>query len=227
MTDPAAVLDTRIGSGRPARREAVTRCECGLRDGQASPTTPQPPVHPDGRRRCRDGYVTAWSCDDPQPNASVLNYWPGAVRANSALLPLSAGGEVCLNSVSYDGTPVSLIADAVGFVPGTVSRPPVPAPPAPHSRHRRRRRRVVLRRCRWVRRCRRVRSVRRGCVRRRRSVRRRTRPTPTGGVAPTPTRVPIGRASIGSMAISPVRPMRSSSGRRASGGSTRTSCARR
>ena len=47
------------------------------------------------------------------------------------LLPLSAAGEICLSSVSYDGTPVSLIADAVGFVPGTVSRPPVPAPPAP------------------------------------------------------------------------------------------------
>ncbi len=77
------------------------------------------------------GYVTAWSCDDPQPNASVLNFWPGAVRANSALLPLSASGEICLNSVSYNGTAVSLIADAVGFVPGSVSRPPVPAPPTP------------------------------------------------------------------------------------------------
>ena len=136
VTDPARVLDTRNGiwSTGPARSGDTVRVRVAGRGG-----VPNDAAAAVFTLTVADavgtGYVTAWSCDDPQPNASVLNFWPGAVRANSALLPLSAAGEVCLSSVSYDGTPVSLIADAVGFVPGAVSRPPVPAPPdADHRR---------------------------------------------------------------------------------------------
>ena len=32
------------------------------------------------------GYVTAWPCDQPKPDTSVLNFWPGSARANLALV---------------------------------------------------------------------------------------------------------------------------------------------
>ena len=52
------------------------------------------------------------------------------MRANSALVPLSvADGEICLSAVSANGSPVNLIADAVGWTPGTIVRPPVPGGP--------------------------------------------------------------------------------------------------
>ena len=132
VKDPERVLDTRNGiwSTGAARSGETVRVRVAGRGGvpneAAAAMFTLTVADTSG-----SGYVTAWSCDDPQPNASVLNFWPGAVRANSALLPLSASGEICLSSVSYNGSPVSLIADAVGFVPGSVSRPPVPAPPTP------------------------------------------------------------------------------------------------
>ena len=131
VTDPARVLDTRNGiwSTGPAASGDTVRVRVAGR-GSVPNDAAAAVFTLTVADAAGNGYVTAWSCDDPQPNASVLNFWPGAVRANSAILPLSASGEICLSSVSYDGTPVSLIADAVGFVPGTVSRPPVPAPPA-------------------------------------------------------------------------------------------------
>jgi autotransporter family porin len=78
------------------------------------------------------GFVTAWPCDQPKPDTSVLNFWPGSARANLALVGLSTvSGEVCLSAFQNNGRPVALIADAVGYVPGNVSRGPVPAPPVP------------------------------------------------------------------------------------------------
>lgn len=81
-----------------------------------------------------DGYVTAWPCDEPYPNASVLNTWQGVPRANFVLADLAvADGTVCLRYTSSNGAPTSLIVDAVGWVNGDVTRTPptgVPAPPS-------------------------------------------------------------------------------------------------
>ncbi|HWM18274.1 MAG TPA: hypothetical protein VNO51_01210 [Ilumatobacteraceae bacterium] len=78
------------------------------------------------------GYVTAWPCDEAMPNASVLNLWNGTVRSNLALVKLSAEtGEVCLRPTLYNGSSITLIADAVGWTPGGPARGPVPAPPTP------------------------------------------------------------------------------------------------
>ncbi len=68
--------------------------------------------------------------------ASVLNLRPGLLRSNLSLLSLAADGTVCLYAYTVDGSPVHLVADAVGWVPGTVSRPapppdPPPTPPTP------------------------------------------------------------------------------------------------
>jgi len=127
------VLDTRNGiwSTGPARSGAEVRVRVAGRGGipngslaamltvTVSDTT-------------SSGYVTAWPCDAPKPDTSVLNFWPGSARANSALVGLSTSdGEVCLSAFTNNGSNVALIADAVGWVPGTVSRGPVPAPPVP------------------------------------------------------------------------------------------------
>ncbi|HEX6659532.1 MAG TPA: hypothetical protein VF065_15685, partial [Ilumatobacter sp.] len=78
------------------------------------------------------GYVTAWPCDEPMPTASVVNLWNGTVRSNLALVKLSAEtGEVCLRPTLYNGSSITLIADAVGWTPGGPARGPVPEPPAP------------------------------------------------------------------------------------------------
>jgi hypothetical protein len=78
------------------------------------------------------GHVTAWPCDQSRPTSSTLNFWPGAVRANTAVIKLSkTSGEICLYQKSSNGSSVSLIADAVGFVDGSVDRGTVPAPPPP------------------------------------------------------------------------------------------------
>ena len=79
-----------------------------------------------------DGFVTAWPCDEAMPTASVLNLWAGTVRSNLALVKLSAtDGEVCLRPTLYNGSSITLIADAVGWTPGGPTRGPVPAPPTP------------------------------------------------------------------------------------------------
>ena len=136
VKSPERVLDTRSGlwSTGPARSSEVIRIRVAGRGGipneslaamltvTISDTT-------------SSGYVTAWPCDVPQPETSVLNFWPAVARANSVLVGLSTTtGEVCLSAFTNDGSNVSLIADAVGWVPGTVSRGPVPAPPTPPVR---------------------------------------------------------------------------------------------
>jgi hypothetical protein len=82
-----------------------------------------------------DGYVTAWPCDQPRPVASILNLRPGLLRSNLALVGLStADGSVCLYAWTGDGSTVHLVADAVGWLPGSVSRP-APPPDPPPERH--------------------------------------------------------------------------------------------
>jgi hypothetical protein len=133
VKDPERVLDSRNGiwSTGPARSGEVARVRVAGRGGVPNESAAAL-LTVTVTDATSSGYVTAWSCDGSRPNASVLNYWPGAVRANSALVELSVGsGEVCLYSESADGSPVNLLADAVGWVPGTFNRPPVPAPPAP------------------------------------------------------------------------------------------------
>jgi subtilisin family serine protease len=56
------------------------------------------------------GYVTIWPCDQPKPATSTLNYMTGQTTANSAIVPVSATGQICA-SVS---TPAHLVIDAGG-----------------------------------------------------------------------------------------------------------------
>jgi autotransporter family porin len=81
-----------------------------------------------------DGFVTAWPCDQPRPLASVLNLRPGLLRSNLALVRLADGdGTACLYAFTNDGSPVHLVADAVGWIPGGPMRAPPPAEPQPRE----------------------------------------------------------------------------------------------
>jgi hypothetical protein len=59
------------------------------------------------------GFVTAWPCDQPRPNASSVNFVPGASVPNLVIAKTSADRTVCL----YTDHPVDLIADLSGWFP--------------------------------------------------------------------------------------------------------------
>jgi hypothetical protein len=59
------------------------------------------------------GFVTAWPCDQPRPNASSVNYVRGAAVPNQVIVRTSAEHMVCL----YANQPVDLIADFSGWFP--------------------------------------------------------------------------------------------------------------
>ena len=60
------------------------------------------------------GFVTAYPCNSPRPNASNLNYVPGQTIPNNVIVKLGAGGTVCL----YSDQTTNLIADVNGTFSG-------------------------------------------------------------------------------------------------------------
>ncbi len=56
------------------------------------------------------GFVTAWPCGQPAPATSILNYVPGRVVANHAMVGIGPGG-VCLAA----SQPVHLVGDLMGW----------------------------------------------------------------------------------------------------------------
>ena len=135
VKNPERVLDTRNGiwSTGPARSGAEVRVRIAGRGGVPNDSLAAMLTVTVADARS-SGYVTAWPCEAPKPDTSVLNFWPGSARANSALVGLSTkNGEVCLSAFTDNGSSVALIADTVGWVPGTVNRGSVPAPPSPAS----------------------------------------------------------------------------------------------
>jgi Tol biopolymer transport system component len=59
------------------------------------------------------GFVTAWPCDQPRPNASSVNFVPGTSVPNLVIAKTSADHTVCL----YTDHPVDLLADLSGWFP--------------------------------------------------------------------------------------------------------------
>jgi hypothetical protein len=65
-----------------------------------------------------DGYVTVFPCGSQQPNASNLNFAPGAVVPNAVVASIGVGGKVCV----FTSARTHLLVDTGGQVPpGTVS----------------------------------------------------------------------------------------------------------
>jgi hypothetical protein len=62
------------------------------------------------------GYISAWPCGEPQPNASNVNFASGDTVANSALIKVGAGGKVCLLVAER---PTHVIVDITGWFTGS------------------------------------------------------------------------------------------------------------
>jgi hypothetical protein len=60
------------------------------------------------------GYVTAWPCDQPQPDTSVLNVVRNVTRANNVILS-TGGGAVCLAASMV----TDLVVDVTGYFGST------------------------------------------------------------------------------------------------------------
>jgi autotransporter family porin len=137
LASPSRLLDTRSGvgsSGGPASPSNVVQLRVAGRGGVPNDVAAAF-ITVTATGGTAAGFVTAYPCDQPRPVASVLNLRSGLLRSNLALVDLSvADGRVCLYAYTVDGSPVHLVADAVGWLPGTVSRPHPPPetnPPAP------------------------------------------------------------------------------------------------
>jgi hypothetical protein len=70
------------------------------------------------------GYFSAYPCENTAPNASVLNYQPGQVVANTVLVPVGPSGLVCILTRASS----HIVIDSLGAVPGGVGF--VPGQPA-------------------------------------------------------------------------------------------------
>lgn len=122
-TVPFRIADTRIGLGASRLGGgAVTRLQVA---GQGT-------VPSDARAAsanftvtgaAREGYLTAFACTPSVPTASTVNFAPGTVTANSALIPLDAGGGLCV----YANVDTDLVVDINGSVSAATTGRFVPA----------------------------------------------------------------------------------------------------
>jgi len=120
---PARYLDTRTGSGD------VTFDGTGQGDGQV-PAGGVVHVQIAGRGDVPDdaqaaivnvtvvnpvepGYVTLYPCTADVPTASTVNYFPGDVVPNGAVVDLSDDGELCIFTLAA----TDVLLDVTGFVP--------------------------------------------------------------------------------------------------------------
>ena len=71
-----------------------------------------------------EGYATVYPCGSARPDASTINYGPGATIANGILTKVGANGKVCI----YTHAAAHLVVDVDGFfLAGSGYRPLTPA----------------------------------------------------------------------------------------------------
>jgi NlpC/P60 family len=70
------------------------------------------------------GFVTAYPCGTPRPLASNVNFSAGDVVANAAVVPVGAGGAVCL----FSSAPTNLVVDLNGTFVATYGAQGTPVP---------------------------------------------------------------------------------------------------
>jgi len=118
-TSPTRVIDTRDGTGTTATPlgDGETRT-LKLTGTKGIPATGVTAIVANltVTATTATSHLTTWPEGDTQPTASNLNWPAGDTRANLALLPVSADGEI--NSFNNDGT-AHLIIDVVGWYDGT------------------------------------------------------------------------------------------------------------
>lgn len=77
------------------------------------------------------GHLRVYPCGQAVPNASTLNYGPGASVANSAIVALGTAGKVCV----YTPTTTHIIVDVTGYFPDGSAPLPVATSVAAGSQH--------------------------------------------------------------------------------------------
>jgi hypothetical protein len=107
---PTRVLDTRIGVGgpnEPLREGEVRKLFLPGELAHASSVA----INLTSDQAERPGFVSAWSCKDPEPSTSILNFEPGRAIPNMVALEYSDAG-LCFRTTST----VELIADVTAVL---------------------------------------------------------------------------------------------------------------
>ncbi len=114
IANPQRILDTRNGTGAPARLGAGQVLALHVAGVAGVPadalavvvnTTVTGPSGP--------GFLTVWPCGQPQPLASNLNYVAGQTVPNLVVAKLGAGGQLCMYSLAA----TDVVADVAGYFP--------------------------------------------------------------------------------------------------------------
>ena len=114
---PCRVLDTRLSAGpfgAPSLSASTTRTytvanQCGIPSTARSISVNVTVANPTS-----SGYLILYPGGLPLPVVSVLNYRAGQTRANNAILPLGAAGDLVVNCGSSSGT-VDFLLDVNGY----------------------------------------------------------------------------------------------------------------
>lgn len=102
---PRRLLDSRAAA--PTVVPAGTRTVVDVPDDSATAAL----VNITAASPTETGYVTAWPCDQAQPNVSTVNYSGGeGARADAATVPLPGSRELCL----FNSAPTHLLVDLLG-----------------------------------------------------------------------------------------------------------------
>ena len=111
---PARILDTRnavgVSGGTPLPPDGVVTLQVAGRGGVpvgADAVT----LNVTAVTAAAAGFVTAWPCDEPLPDASNVNFAAGGTRPNLVTVALSAAGTACL----YSSASVHLLADVASW----------------------------------------------------------------------------------------------------------------
>lgn len=126
IDNPERVLDTRSGIGAPVGRPAANT-ELGFQViGKAGVPSSATSVvlNVTATQTLAAGFTTVYACGTAVPNASNLNFRPGADVPNLVIAKIGADGRVCTKSSAA----VGLIADVAGYFEGSDAYVPLQSP---------------------------------------------------------------------------------------------------
>lgn len=113
---PARVLDTRHGNGRPGTApvgpDGVVSLQVTSRGGVPTSGVTAVVLNLTSTGATSPSYFTAWPAGKTRPTTSSLNFRRGETRANLVTVPIGTGGKV--NLVNKNGA-AHMIADVVGY----------------------------------------------------------------------------------------------------------------
>lgn len=126
LAAPQRLLDTRLGNGAPASpvgAGAVIELQITGRGGVPADAD-SIVLNVTATNTSAAGFVTVWSCGQPQPDTSSLNFEAGATRPNLVVARIGSYGKVCL----YSSAGADLLADATAWLPASAAYTPKAIP---------------------------------------------------------------------------------------------------